>query len=165
MQEKCLIVLPVQPIPLGEEYARGNPLPLHCTLMPWFAIPYGLDIRDVEDQLAHVARLVACNSIALIGDCREIFSGHSHDVQVRTLKRRAPLLMLHTTMFALCARLHCAPDSVEYVGASYTPHVSNRFGESFGEGQEVRPDRFVLIERVHDATKVVRQEFFFGGAC
>ena len=150
-----LIVLPIDPIPLGARYAKGERLPLHCTVMHWFKSEtqfFGVVPWEVVRQRKDLC--VGTEGIQLVSGAKENF-GVNGEVVVNVLERNPILNVLHTLLLVHLVAHDFWPQKLQWVGAGYRPHVTPVHGRSFPSGTTYHAREMVLIERTSDKSKRV----------
>ncbi len=159
MNKEYLVVLPIEKTAVGDVYPQGKPLPLHCTVMPWFRI-------DSEERLAGLRNklmLLACgvqNSIELITERQEFFGPHAN-VPVHVLRRDERLNLLHTELLVFLAERKSLPRELKWIGAGYHPYVTDT-SYSLASGSRYTSKHLILIERGEDANKTVKSRHTLG---
>jgi hypothetical protein len=151
MQPDYLIVLPIDPMLVGDLYAKGEELPLHCTLMPWFRLSSSFSRERLNYELMVLGTGLDEGFIELISDYPE-YMGH---VLAHILKRDARLLLLHTRLLISLVKINSQPRDVEWIGAGYRPHVTNRTDKLLVPYRRHRVTDLALLERDKDGTKKV----------
>ncbi len=154
MSKEYLIVLPVDPLNLfilGKEYASGEPLPPHCTVMPWFTLKNDHDYKLFSRELDAYASIL--RQVELISQEPAQF-GPNNDIPVHVLEDTYELRLLHDRIFYLlagCAVFH----NLQWVNVNWRPHVTD--GEYvFLPGERYSPKQLVGIERTNEGGRMVR---------
>ncbi|MEK7639212.1 MAG: hypothetical protein AAB388_03565 [Patescibacteria group bacterium] len=157
MQRDFLIVLPVDPMPIGTVYPTGQRMPLHSTLMPWFGLSNTLTRASLEEKLGELARGL---DITLISDRPEYFTGadNKQGVPVHALKPNETLMTLHLDILDFLHEHHATIRNIAHVGSNYRPHVTTVDGREFTSQRTHRVSEIVLIQR-HGNTREVIQTF------
>jgi hypothetical protein len=153
-----LVVLPIEPMLLDTAYPPDVPLPLHCTVMPWFPLRGNLDSHGLGSRLATLARTAMVHELVL-----EKFGtfGPGADIPAHVLSRDGALLRFHTELLCFLARSGSDPGDIDWIGAGYTPHVSDR-KRRFSAGQIWSVQRLALLERRQGGVRVVVGEYELG---
>ena len=151
MSHAYLVALPIDDLPLGATYPKGESLPLHCTVMSWFHPGQQLRRQHLEGELALLA-FSAVGGITLVAECFERF-GPEREVSAYVLRADEGLQVLHTRLLVFLAIMGSVPTELRWVGAGFRPHVSDYAGKSFGMGSRHRAMNIVLVER-HEDTRI-----------
>ncbi|HUO50413.1 MAG TPA: hypothetical protein VMU25_02520 [Candidatus Paceibacterota bacterium] len=160
MAVEFLVVLPIDPMPIGAAYPRGASLPLHCTLMQWFWIQKETDFARLHHQLAVLASNTPIGEIELVSEAPALF-GPQSDVPVHVLKHNERLNVLHTKLLVFLAAHTSAPEAYPWIGAGYRPHVTTA-RSAFVPGSRHVPESLVLIERDAEKNQIVRRMYALG---
>ncbi|MEK7649724.1 MAG: hypothetical protein AAB367_02065 [Patescibacteria group bacterium] len=154
MPTEYLIALPVEDMPLGATYARDEKLPLHCTVFQWFRLSPGLSCAQLNRKMMLLASRVEQGYIELVSERPALF-GLNDDIPCHLLERNEDLSALHTLLLMFLAT-HCHfTVPVEWLGAGYRPHVTDRGEISFPPSTRHRAKNLVLVER-NEEKKVVK---------
>lgn len=154
-----LLVLPIEPVPLGTSYPPGVSLPLHCTLMQWFKTSGDPDLAAEVSAAGVKSGCIELVSLAL-----DRAFGPKANVPVHVLERDEDLNLLHTRLLVLLAALPSDFSELRWIGAGYRPHVSDTEGRSFAPHTRHACKHVALIERDPDKVKTVRKIFHFGAS-
>lgn len=142
---RLLLALPVEQMVVGDAYPKGTPLPIHCTLMPWFDI-----VSEQRAALDSMLAKVSCDTphvrLASAG-LRHDFGPPDAPVSAHTIEHIDTLMTLHTRVLLWLARRKSEPDTIEWIGAGYVPHITDVDGRAFGAERACVVDRVVMIER------------------
>ncbi len=159
MQLEYLVVLPVDSMLAGTVYAKGEQLPLHCTLMPWFRLSSSFSRERLEYELMILASNLEADCIELICERHDLF-GPSSDIPVSLLRREPALLNLHTQLLVSLIKIDSQPKDVAWIGAGYRPHITQYSGDVLIT-YKYKASCLSLLERGEDgAKKVIHQRAF-----
>ncbi len=153
MTLEYLLVLPVDPMPVGATYRRNESLPLHCTLMPWFPLSLETSFQMLEEVLGQIA--LRTPPLALVSERSELF-GPNKNVHVHTLRMPDALEDLH---YRVCEKLldfGSLPKS-PWIGDGYRPHVSDHNGRTYLPGTVTIAKRITLLSRNAVEKSVIRE--------
>lgn len=147
-----IISLDIDPIYLDAAYAT---LPLHCRIMPRF---------ETLMTAAEIARRVEypfkrSGFIPVVSDALDHFGAH-RDVLAHRIKPEDTVRQLHKQLLRI---LHQAgarfPESSQWLGDNFTPHVSNATGIEFSRGRTHVFRTATIFERyVVDSKKILRPQ-------
>ncbi|HET8581074.1 MAG TPA: hypothetical protein VFL98_01240 [Candidatus Paceibacterota bacterium] len=155
MPGEFLIVLPIEPIMPDTAYAAGTPLPMHCTLMPWFRwAADGAETSALMFLLEGLAGDRTKGALQLVSAGPDMF-GPNGDVPVHVLSRNRELELLHTRLLISLAMYRVRFRDLAWLGAGYRPHVGDVRVTAHDAGRTFAADRIVLISRNEAGAKIV----------
>jgi hypothetical protein len=128
--------------------------------MGWFPLGEDLSLVDLGNKLLAVARSVEWGGIELMSPKRERF-GINGDVPVSVLQRNKVLNLLHTELLIFLAQKGSVPKELQWVGASYRPHVTCA-ERLLPPGCGYVSRQLVLVERGQEKAKLVRGVYPLG---
>lgn len=135
--------LDIDPIERGRAYEK---LPLHCTIMPRFQT--SMDPDGVIRKTAEAFRFSA--PITLVSGAPALF-GTNNDVPAHTLVDTKQLIWLHKQiLWTFRVSDVTQPESGQWVGAYFTPHVSDYGDKKFAPGTEHIVKTVTLFERIEN---------------
>lgn len=160
MTKEYLLVLPVDPMRCGDEYASGELIPLHCTLMHWFTFRRISAMWLFKQQLQEITN--ECEPFELVSD-QPAMLGPDMNVPVHVLERNQSLAVLHTRIFRLLCIMRSEPSELRWVGAGYRPHVTNVGAKRFVPASRHSVDHIALVERNESKIKRVDSMYWLKG--
>lgn len=150
MENQYLLVLPLEPFEIGDSYQPGTELPLHCTVMPWFAIDDVLTFEHLNRRLDSLVSSISCRDLTL-KSLRPALFGPNEDIPVHVLENNETLNMVHTRVLLLLGSMDSFPKDLRWVGAGYRPHVTSTHRE-FRPGSVHAARALAVVRR--DASEV-----------
>lgn len=154
MSKEYLLFLAIDPCKLGAGYPAGTLLPLHCTVMHWFAFRDGHTFSSLHENLVRMVRRKnpAWIGLNMVSKEPELF-GPNDDVPVHVLERNDALFALHARIFRILEP--CATHTERrWIGANWRPHVATTTHE-FPPGTEYTPRYLMAAERTEDGLKKI----------
>ena len=161
MSKEYLLVLPIDPMPVGVTYPSGIALPLHATVMPWFLLGRAT-AEGLSRGIERVAVDTEFDAVELVSERPERFGPHN-DVPVHVLEPNEPLMNLHWRTFQFLSAIGSLPADRQWTGFGYCPHVTNTRNGSFPPGARFRPKNIALVERDSARSKQVIARYMLGG--
>lgn len=159
MHNEYLVVLPIEPMQLGDQYPVGTPLPLHCTVMPWFRLQPSIDFAALNAVLSRLA-CTGKDEVELVSEAPKLF-GPKNNIPVHILRGNEWLERLHAELLRYLVAAQSTPVDVRWVGTGYRPHVTDTVTTAFTSGSRCVPQGLVLIERGDDRIKRVKRCYDF----
>ena len=136
MSVELVVIAPLVPVGLGDEFAGAGTVPLHLTVLPKVRLPAdrSADLSAVVDDIAATTA-----PIAVVADGRAGF-GHDGEIPVTTVELSATLRRLHLRLRDDVLRVGAVAAQPAYSGDGYRPHVSDT-----GDGAKVSPGEQMLL--------------------
>lgn len=148
------IVIPIEPMEKGAEWPEGTILPMHCTVVPWFTHSFTVCADTLVLPLLLYSAAIPKGELVLVSDRRAYF-GPDNSVPVHTLVRNTHLTKLHTFFFRDLVRAGVDFDPIQWVGAGYSPHVTDTADRQFLPGESFVATHTALIFRKDGIKRVV----------
>lgn len=145
LNNEYLLVIPIQDMWLHDVFEMEQPLPLHCTVMPWFELGGDLTLYELNLELRRIAQGMK-KRIELVSKEPALF-GPNNDIPVHVLERTEELLGLHEKVLAYLRAHESLPYEEGYVGDGYRPHVTSTQYRHFPPGTTYPAQHLILIER------------------
>lgn len=145
-----IISLDIDPINQNAVYAT---LPLHCTLMPRFETP--MSAAEIGTLVEDVFK--RCGFIPIVSDALERFGMHK-DVWAHRIQPEDRVRDLHKEILKVLQDAGAEfTESSQWLGDTFTPHVSHAMGKAFSRGQTHVFRTATIIERcIVSGTRILR---------
>ncbi len=158
-RDKYILVLPIERMPEGGVHPKGESLPLHCTLVPWFQLGEEVDYYEFTYDLSLLIRAITTSPIRLSPAAAELF-GRSHNIPVWVLKANQKLQELHNGILEYLESRGGFTDR-EWIKGKFRPHVTDTVTSSFSQYKNFDATSVVLLSRMHNGNRLVKHRFSF----
>lgn len=152
MPERLIVIASLD----GEiEPGRRRALPAHLTMLGWFNLEQA-HVSNLERNLAHFAPRTS--PLEIVGQDEALY-GPDGNVRVRKVGDAAILRALHRNILAIAEACggELEPESADYVGQHYNPHVSDWDGGGFGHEERKTLTHLQLASKDKAAHPLTRQ--------
>ncbi len=159
-ETEYLVIVPIESMHVGDVYPKGELLPLHCTIMPWFTLGTHLDYNKLDGILTKLSQEVKGGVIELVSKYKDFF-GPENDVEVHVLEKNDTVTHLHNQLLTLLHEAHVTPISPQWLGKGYRPHITD-VSSQMQTGDSVKVHSLCILEHAGDRVKRVLKEYTFG---
>lgn len=137
---RLVIVLPLEPLTVGESFAVHS-WPLHVTVLP----PFLTRADAAEIAGAIEAACAGRPPITATAGTDELF-GRRQNVPVTLVEENPELTALHRTLRAAVRPFATEPDEPAFTGPGYRPHVTIKQDRRVLPGQELTLGQLAVVD-------------------
>ena len=153
-----ILVHMLEPQEIGSYFDRHR-WPLHITLLPWFSARPDQHAQ-LRQTLTQVAQTVPPAAVTVGGIAQ--FGPHK-DIPVNLIADQTTLVPLHQALLDLIHELGMPLVSAEWIGPTFTAHISRYEDRHANAGDTVRVGSFYLVQLLNERTCQILGRFDLNG--
>lgn len=153
MNKQYLIMVPIDPVKATSMYPKDDPLPRHCTVMPWFESKLD-SFHDLDQAVKRIAGEIPFKGMELVPERAELF-GPKNDIPVHVLRTDEYLFRLHRSLLAFLSENDSLPEERQWIGLGYRPHVTDTQTKTFSPPERSYPETIALVMRNPEGHKFI----------